>query len=41
MELAALKTLQALNQITVSIEIGGVTGPPAWRAVHPLIFLPE
>ena len=41
MELAARKTLQALKQITVSIEIGGVTGPPAWRAVHPLIFLPE
>ncbi|MEE0577999.1 MAG: hypothetical protein UC204_03660, partial [Faecalibacterium sp.] len=35
MELAARKTLQALNQITVSFEIGGVTGPPAWRAVHP------
>ena len=41
MELAARKTLQALNQITVSIEIGGVTGPPVWRAVHPLIFLLE
>ena len=38
---AAQKTLQALNQITVLFEIGGVTGPPAWRAVHPLIFLPE
>ena len=31
----ARKILQALSQTTVSFEIGGVTGPPVWRAVHP------
>ena len=33
--------LNLQGEMSAVVEIGGVTGPSAWRAVHPLIFLPE